>query len=132
MRRQRSRDRVQHARIREVLQRLSLLNYSTHICLIDAEKGKLVWQVRPSIDLLSRVCEVRGKTSPMHAVAHERGAFRVDGAVALVPRGPTKAFAELFVNKRALPATNELLQLLTTLGPEDSSALAAPTVRKGN
>jgi len=109
-----------------------LLNYSAHLCLIDAERGKLLWQVRPSQDLLARVCEIRGKSlSPMQSVSHERGSFRVDGVVALVPRGPTKALAELFVNKRALPATSDLVQLLTTVGPEDSSTLAAPTSRKG-
>ena len=124
---------MQLSRIKEMLQKLALLTHATHWSLIDAEKGKVLWQARVAPDLLSRVCDIRGATQPpLQPVSREVGAFRVAGVMTLVARSPAKPVAELYVNSRPLLPTSELGQLLSNVGQTSPSAIAMPTSRRNS
>lgn len=123
------RRKVQLVRCKEVLQSLSMLNFRTQWTLIDAEANNVVWQVRPASALASRVLDVQGLPE-LQPVEKSRGPYRVHGLLSLVPKGPSKPLAMLYVNKRPLPSSSDLVELLTSIGPEATTSMSAPTVRK--
>jgi len=123
------RRKVQLVRCKEVLQSLSMLNYRSHLTLVDAEANNVVWQVRPVNDLASRVRDVQGLPE-LQPVEKSCGPYRVHGLLSLLSKGPSKPLAMLYVNKRPLPSTSDLVDLLTSIGPEATTSMHAPTVRK--
>jgi DNA mismatch repair ATPase MutL len=126
IRRKSLKPKLQLSRIKANLMRLSLLNYTTSWSLVDTEKGKVIWSVRGASSLLGRINEVRGPINPAFTfVSHQKAPYRVEGALALIPRSPTKPCAEPFINKRPLPSSHELISLLTATKPENSTTASA-------
>jgi DNA mismatch repair ATPase MutL len=113
----------QLARIKAYLFKISLVSFNVSFTLTDTSTRKVIWSVRQSSSLLERINEVRGPAMPPFVdVVHQKGPYRVRGALSFVNRGSMKLCSDLFVNKRPLPPTHPFVQLLSSVGPEATTA----------
>jgi len=97
------------------MQRLSLINFSVSLSLIDVERGKMVWNVRSS-SALRRIQDIFSSSLNIfdwRLVSQETldQRLRVDGAVSA--QSSLKPVYELFVNNRPISSSNGILLSLT-------------------
>ncbi len=107
VRRQSLKPALQLSRLRDSLQRLALLNYDTAFQLVDLERQRPLWGVRVVPDLASRARELLGPLQ-FYPVSCERGQMKVTGL--LWHTECARPTHEVFVNKRPLPPSSDLMQ----------------------
>jgi hypothetical protein len=113
--------RVQIARIKDMLQLLSLLNHNVSFSLIDTQHTKLLWNLKATTSMISRICDIKDiprKSTDLHNVSLEYGGYRIEGVVLLscLTDGESKPLMnEMFVNKMPLPSNNEFSQLMLSI-----------------
>jgi DNA mismatch repair ATPase MutL len=111
--------------MKDILHRLALINYSITWTLIDAEKSKLLWHAPAAQSFNCRIRSLYGLSSfELKPISRQYDSFQIDGSIGVILRGATKPIAEIYVNKRSIPPTSDLVRCLTTITPETLSVLA--------